>query len=130
MKNEFRIYFGIGVFFVAILLLYFLWSGDGGNSIMLLATSLLGLLPGAYLGWWSRRMSPRPEDLNVVTRDQISGSVGAFPTHTIWPFVLGMGAFFLGLSFVFGSWLAVVGLSFAFAAAFWGTLGSRRGGVL
>lgn len=130
MKVESKIYLGVGGFFVGVVVLYFLWSGDGGNSIMLLASALLGLLPGAYLGWWAQRMELRPEDKPVVSREEIAGEVGAFPTHSIWPFVLGMGVFLVALSFVFGSWLAVVGLSFSFASGYWGTLSSRRGGLI
>ncbi|MGC8465410.1 MAG: cytochrome c oxidase subunit 4 [Acidimicrobiales bacterium] len=130
MKTEFRVYTGVGIFILVMLLVYFFWSGDGGNSILLLATVGLGLLPGAYLGWWSRRMKPRPEDREVVEPGGVADQLGAFPTHSIWPFVLGVGAFLTALAFVFGIWTAVVGLSFCFSAALWGTLSSRRGGLI
>lgn len=130
MKVEYRTYGIIGIFFAFLTLVYFVWSGDGGNSILLLASGLLGLLPGAYLGWWSLRMAPRPEDQLEATPSGSAGDVGAFPTNSPWPFVLGLGAWMIALGFVFGIWLAIVGLSMGVAAAFWGTLASRRGGLV
>lgn len=125
MRTESRIYVGIGAFFVLIVAIYFLWSGDSGNSIFLVASALLGIMPGLYLGWWSRNMNPRPEDVEDVTPDEIRGEVGYFPTYTIWPFVLGMGVFLTALAFVFGEWTAVIGMGFVVSAAIGGTLSSK-----
>ena len=38
-----------------------------------------------------------------------AGPIEAFPGSSIWPFVLGMGAMFTVLTFVFGLWLAPIG---------------------
>lgn len=130
MKLEYKIYGGVGVFFILILIVYFFWSGDGGNSVLLLASGLLGILPGLYIGWWSQRMEPRPEDRNDADLRDGSGAIGAFPSHTIWPFVLGMGAFMIGLALVFGVWLAVVGGGFVLAAVINATFESKRGGII
>lgn len=70
-------------------------------------------------------MSPRPEDVEDVTPDEIRGEVGYFPTYTIWPFVLGMGVFLTALAFVFGEWTAVIGMGFVVSAAIGGTLSSK-----
>ncbi|SHE66417.1 Cytochrome c oxidase subunit IV [Ferrithrix thermotolerans DSM 19514] len=125
MKLESRIYVGVGVFFVLVVVIYFLWSGDSGNSIFLVASALLGIMPGLYLGWWSRRMSPRPEDREDVSLEEIEGAVGYFPSYTIWPFVLGIGVFLTALAFVFGAWTAVIGMGFVISAAIGGTLSSK-----
>ncbi len=125
MRTESRIYVGMGVFFVLIVVIYFLWSGDSGNSIFLVASALLGIMPGLYLGWWARRMNPRPEDVETVTANEIEGVVGYFPSYTIWPFVLGMGAFLTALAFVFGEWTAIIGMGFILSAAIGGTLSSK-----
>ncbi|NNN12567.1 MAG: cytochrome c oxidase subunit 4 [Acidimicrobiaceae bacterium] len=130
MKFEHKLYLGLGVFFAVIVAIYWFWSGESGGSTLILASALLGLVPGAYLGWWAMRMKPRPEDLEDPTSEESTGVVGAFPTYTIWPFVMGMGAFMIGLAMVFGSWTLVIGFAFAISAAISVTLESKRGGAV
>jgi small neutral amino acid transporter SnatA (MarC family) len=130
MKNERTIYLLVGVFFFAVMVIYFLWSGEASGSIMLFAAAGLGIMPGLYLSWWSRRMELRPEDRSDATLSEGSGPVGAFPGNTIWPFVFGMGAALTALSLVFGLWLAVVGLAFILSTVLNVTLESRRGGTV
>lgn len=120
----------IGSFFFVIMVIYFLWSGEAGGSIMLFAAAGLGIMPGLYMAWWARRMLPRPEDRSDATLQEGSGAVGAFPSNTIWPFVFGMGAGLTGLGLVFGAWLAVAGLAFIVSTAINVTLDSRRGGTI
>ncbi|MHB8191010.1 MAG: aa3-type cytochrome oxidase subunit IV [Ferrimicrobium sp.] len=126
MRNESRLYLGIGSFFLLILLIYFFWSGESTGSVLLLATVGLGIMPGLYIGWWSRRMRPRAEDKSVLEPTDFSGVVGSFPENTIWPFTLGMGAWLTGLAFVFGLWTAIVGMGFVLAAVVGSTMESRR----
>ncbi|MEX6429607.1 MAG: aa3-type cytochrome oxidase subunit IV [Ferrimicrobium sp.] len=126
MRNESRVYLGIGSFFVLILVIYFVWSRESTGSVLLLASAGLGLLPGLYIGWWSRRMQQRPEDIDEVAPRDITGVVGQFPENTIFPFTLGVGAWLVGLAFVFGLWFAIIGLGFVFGAAIGATLESKR----
>ena len=130
MKVEYRIYLGIGSFVLLVTVVYFFWAKEYGGAMMLFGTAALGLLPALYLGWWKRRMEPRPEDVEEATVAESQGVVGAFPDHTIFPFVLGIGAFLTGLSLVFGAWTAVIGLSLIVFAATSATLESRRGGAI
>ncbi|MDA8081955.1 MAG: cytochrome c oxidase subunit 4 [Actinomycetota bacterium] len=130
MKSERGIYLLIGAFFFLIMVIYFLWSGEAGGSIMLFAAAGLGIMPGLYFAWWAHRMPPRPEDRTDATLSDGSGPVGTFPANTIWPFVLGMGAALTALSLVFGVWLAVVGLAFIISTALNVSLESRRGGMV
>lgn len=130
MKVERGLYLGVGVFFFLIMVIYFLWSGEAGGSIMLFAAAGLGIMPGLYMAWWARRMAPRPEDRSEATLEDGSGAVGTFPANTIWPFVFGMGAALTALSLAFGSWLAVVGVAFILSTALNISLESRRGGTI
>ncbi len=126
MRTESRIYLGVGSFFLLILIVYFLWSKESTGSVLLLASAGLGILPGLYMGWWSRRMRPRLEDVEVVEPLDISGVVGTFPENTIFPFTLGIGAWLTGLAFVFGVWFAVIGMGFVLGAAVAATVESKR----
>src|SRR5580698_6777317 len=54
--------------------------------------------------------------------------VESFPGSSIFPFTLGMGAFFTVLALVFGIWFLVPGLGLAAWAIFGATAEGRRGG--
>ena len=95
---------------------------------MLVGTILLGIVPGSYYFWWSRRMKPRPEDRPDAAIEDGSGTIAAFPSSSVWPFVLGMGLLLVMLSIVFGLWLMWPGLALVVSAAVGVTVESRRGG--
>jgi hypothetical protein len=97
---------------------------------MLLGAMMLGFFPGGYYFWWSRRMKPRPEDDPNATRADGAGVVAAFPSTSIWPFVLGVGAAAIGLSLVFGLWTATIGFVLGVTALLGVVRESRRGGVV
>ena len=74
-------------------------------------------------------MKERPEDNPNATQAEGAGVIDTFPGSSIFPFVLGMGAFFTVLALVFGVWLLVPGLALA-GWAFLGGIGEgRRGGT-
>jgi hypothetical protein len=139
MKTEAKLLIGVGAFFSITDIVYWFWGYHflAGNSstgpeqsgtVMLIGTVLLGMVPGSYYFWWSRHMRPRPEDREDATIEEGSGVIGAFPSSSIWPFVLGMGAFLIALAAVFGIWLLVPAFCLVFSAAIGYTAESRRGG--
>jgi hypothetical protein len=130
MKVEGTVLLVIAVFFAIVAAIYWVWSGEQSGTAMLIGTSLLGLLPGSYYFWWSRRMKPRPEDDPHAEREEGAGVVGAFPSSSIWPFCLGLAAASVALSLVFGFWTAIVGFTIATIAVLGVIRESRRGGVV
>lgn len=129
MKVEAKLLLGLGLFFGIMCAVYWNWSLENAGGVMMFAGMLLGFLPGSYYWWWSRRMTPRPEDNPNATQQEGAGVVGSFPGTSIWPFTLGMGAFFCVLALVFGIWLLVPGLGLVVWALFGGTSEGRRGGA-
>jgi hypothetical protein len=88
--------------------------------MMLSAPPLLGFLPGAYYFFWHKRFGGHgsssfgarrparatvPSDRDDATIEEGAGEIDSFPGSSIWPFVMGMGAFLTVLSLVFGIWL-------------------------
>jgi hypothetical protein len=130
MKAEGIFLLIIASFFAVVATVYWFFSYETSGTAMLIGTALLGLLPGSYYFWWSRRMKPRPEDDPHAKREEGAGVVGAFPSSSIWPFVLGIAAASVGLSLVYGFWSAIVGFAVAFAAVLGVIRESRRGGVV
>ncbi len=127
-RFEAAIYLGTAAFFAVVLAIYWFTSYEGGGAVMLLFTVCLGLLPGSYMFFWSRRMKKRPEDRLDAEVDDGVGPVGSFPDQSVWPFVLGISIGFCALGLVFGPWLGLVGGIGAFCAVAGVTMESRRGG--
>jgi hypothetical protein len=126
MKHESLLLLGLGAFFGLTAVVYWLWSGEQAGSVMLVASCGLGFLPGSYYLWWSRRMHARPSDRDSTIAEG-AGYVATFPGSSIWPFILGMGAFCIGLALVFGIWLAVPALGLIIWALLGGVVESRHG---
>jgi hypothetical protein len=121
---------GTGVFFAVIGGIYWFTSYEDAGFLMLMGSALLGLLPGSYYLWWASKMKPRPDDDPDASIEEGAGAVDAFPGSSIWPFVLGMGAMFAALTFVFGLWLAPLAAALILSAAIGVTVESRRGGAV
>ncbi len=142
MKIEGLFLLGVGVFFGCVGIIYWFLAYEDGGAMMLLGTCLLGLLPGSYYFYWYRRMRGskfffwghienrglRQEDRPDASIADGAGVIASFPGSSIWPFVMGMGAFLLLLGFVFGVWLSIPGLSLMVSALVGVTAESRRGG--
>ena len=128
MRVEAILLLFLGVFFGIVGIVYWFWSYEQAGTAMLVGTSLLGFLPGGYYFFWHRRMGQRVEDRDDATIEEGAGDINSFPSSSIWPFVLGMGAFLTLMSLVFGIWLIFPGISLILAALVGVTAERRRGG--
>ncbi len=143
MKIESAFLLGVATFFGIIAISYWFTSYEDGGTMMLVGVTALGFLPGTYYFYWHRRfrghkfffwgklervVGTRPEDRNDATIAEGAGVISSFPGSSVWPFVLGGGAFSLLLAMVFGSWLALVGVALMVSALIGVTAESRRGG--
>ena len=66
-------------------------------------------LIAVYLRIQAQRIGLRPADRPDADPADAAGEVGYFPTSSIWPLVMAIGAVVLANAFVFGVWLAIVG---------------------
>jgi hypothetical protein len=128
VKVEAYVLLFVGAFFGCVGVAYWLLSHETSGTAMLFGTMMLGFFPGTYYFWWSRRMRPRAEDNPDAEPADGAGVVAAFPSTSVWPFVLGLGATFVALALVFGFWTAPVGFALGFAAVLGVIRESRRGG--
>jgi hypothetical protein len=118
----------LGVFFGIVGVVYWFTSYEDAGTMMLVGTSALGFLPGGYYLFWHRRMGRRVEDREDASIEEGAGDIDSFPGSSIWPFVMGMGAFLTLLSLVFGIWLILPGITLIVSALIGVTAESRRGG--
>lgn len=117
MKVEGLIFAGTAIFFAVVSGIYWFTSYEDAGTTMLVATVGLGLMPGVWLLWWSRRMTPRPEDRSDATVADGAGPVGAFPGPTAWPVLLATGAVLAANGIAFGIWPAAPGFVLVVFAA-------------
>ncbi|MEI6710360.1 MAG: cytochrome c oxidase subunit 4 [Actinomycetota bacterium] len=130
MRVEAKLLLFLGLFFGAMCAVYWTWSLENAGGVMMFSGMLLCFLPGSYYLWWSRRMKMRPEDDPTATTEGGAGVVGSFPGSSIFPFLMGMGAFLVVLALVFGIWFLIPGLALAVWALLGGTAEGRRGGKI
>lgn len=117
MKVEGLVLTGWAAFFAVVCAVYWFTSYEPAGSTMLLLCVGLGLMPGLWLLWWSRRMAPRPEDLPDADISDGAGPVGAFPGPTAWPVTIAIGAVLAANGIAFGIWPAVPGFVLVVLAA-------------
>lgn len=134
MRVEALVFLGVAAFFLVVCAVYWFTSYEKAGSTMLLLVAFLGFLPGSYMFWWGARwggnMKPRPEDSDEAELEDGAGVVGAFPSSSIWPFVLGVSMAFVAVAFVFGAWWAVLGGAGVLSALIGYTMETRRGGYI
>jgi hypothetical protein len=143
VKIESTFLLGVATVFGIIAISYWFTSYEDGGTMMLVGVTALGLLPGSYYYFWHRRfrghkyffwgktdriVGTRPEDRDDATIEDGAGVISSFPGSSVWPFVFGAGAFTFLLAFVFGVWLAAVGICLIVMALVGVTAESRRGG--
>ena len=125
MRTEGLIFAATAAFFAVVTGLYWFTSYEEAGSTMLLLTVGLGLIPGVWLLWWSRRMAPRPEDRADADIEDGAGAVGSFPGPTAWPATFALGAVLAANGLAFGMWPAFPGLILMFIAASGAILSGR-----
>jgi hypothetical protein len=143
MKVESLMLLIIGSFFGVIGLIYWFWAYEDSGFLMLMGSTLLGIVPGLFYFYWHKRFEgkrtffwgnlehapgPRPEDRDDAELADGAGEIASFPSSSIWPFCLGMGAFMVVLGLAFGWWLLFPGVGLVFTALVGVTAESRRGG--
>ncbi len=122
MRAMERIGILVGVFAVAMCVIYWLWTGSTALGVEwvgvlgLLLAGLLGFMIAWYLWMTRRKLDRDPSDDPLGDIDEIQGDYGFFSPHSWQPFFLGAaaGTIFLGLAV--GWWLVIIGAFFAVPA--------------
>jgi hypothetical protein len=127
MKTEGKVLAGVAAFFFVIANIYWFTSYEDAGSVLLITTVGLGVIPGAWLIWISRRHPPRLEDRDNATIAEGAGRIGSFPESSVWPLGFAGGLCLGALGLVFGWWLALPGVVLLPLSLIGAILEGRRG---
>ncbi len=118
MKFEWKLIVGASLFLGVVYGLYWFTSYEDAGSVMLLFGGCAYLMLGAFLllQWRRRHNHLRPEDDPQATQEAGEGSIGFFPSASMWPAGIGLGAIFMGLGLVWGTWYFLIGLPLVLGA--------------
>src|ERR1700712_508511 len=117
MKVEGLVFQVFTVFLSVTAVVYWFTSKDPTGTAALGISAGLGLLVGGYLLVTARRMGPRPSDLPDAEIADGAGELGHFSPGSYWPFFISAALFLSMLGFVFGIWLALIGIVGVFATS-------------
>ena len=117
MKFETRLFLYLVPFFLAVTVVYALWSGAEPVGVAgLLLTALLVAMIGGYLGLVGRRIDARPEDDPFAEVEQGAGEQGVFSPWSWWPLAVGLSAAICFAGLAVGWWLFGIGVGVAVIA--------------
>jgi hypothetical protein len=111
VKLEAILWTGVTIYFAVVGLIYVAVGGDTTGVIALFACALLGGLIAGWTWEWSARHTPRIEDQAETDASDQIGIVGVYPTSSLRPIALAVGAAALVVGIPIGSWLSMVGLA-------------------
>jgi hypothetical protein len=121
MKVEWRTVLGASVFLAGTGAVYWALKTNAtetaGVVMLIFGFAAYGMLAGyLFLVYLKRQRIPRPEDRFDATYADGAGEVGYFPSASIWPAGMGLGAIFGVIGLIYGLWYLIVGVILFFGA--------------
>ncbi|ROS73022.1 cytochrome c oxidase subunit 4 [Cellulomonas sp. PhB143] len=113
MKTEYRLFLGLGPFFVLVALVYGFWTDfhEPVGAIGLVLTGALVAMIGSYLALTARRIDDRPEDDPEGLIEEGAGDQGVYAPWSWWPLAIGFSAAISFASLAIGWWLLYIGVA-------------------
>ena len=112
MKFEWKLITGAAVFLVVLYLAYWFLSYEDTGSVEILFAACAYLMLGGFLllQWHRRRGHPRPEDDHEAELTDGEGEVAFFPSASIWPAGIALGAILTSIGLIWGMWYLALGV--------------------
>jgi hypothetical protein len=93
MRTEAKTFLYLVPWFVAVAVIYALWSGwEPVGSLGILLVAGLALMIGVYFSVLMRRIDPRPEDNPEAVIEEGAGDQGVFSPWSWWPLAIAAAA--------------------------------------
>ncbi|RAY13130.1 cytochrome c oxidase subunit 4 [Actinomadura craniellae] len=115
MRVQAFMFYGCAVFFLAVDVVYWLWSKEWVGTTALALSTGLALLIAFYIHFTIRRVEkhnggPLPEDNKTGEIAESAGELGFFSPHSWWPLYLAGSAALVTFGMAFSQWwLALTG---------------------
>ena len=109
MKVNWRLFFGFGILYVILAVVYWKLGGEAvGITAMGLSGGLAGLI-GYYLWFVGKRTGGiLPEDSNEAEIADGAGELGFYSPHSWWPLPVALSTCAAGMGLIIGWWLTVI----------------------
>jgi len=111
MKESFRLFFGLSVFYFLVAIIYWQLGGEIlGITALTLSGGLAGLI-GFYL-WYSIKHQGGilPEDNVEGEIADSAGDLGFYSPHSWWPLPVALSMMACGLGLIVGWWMTLIGV--------------------
>ncbi|MGV9956008.1 cytochrome c oxidase subunit 4 [Streptomyces cellulosae] len=105
MKIQGKMFMWLSLFFLAMAVVYGVWSKEPVGTTALVLSFGLSIMIGFYLGFTARRVDVGAQDNKEADVADDAGEVGFFSPHSWQPLVLAAGGAFAFLGVAIGWWL-------------------------
>ncbi|MGC9542900.1 cytochrome c oxidase subunit 4 [Streptomyces sp. UG1] len=105
MKTQGTMFAWLGVFILAMAIVYGIWSKEPAGTTALFLAFGLAIMVGFYLGFTARRVDTGAQDNKEADVADDAGEVGFFSPHSWQPLSLAIGGALAFLSIAIGWWL-------------------------
>ena len=105
MKIQGKMFMWLSLFFLAIAVVYGVWSKEPVGTTALVLSFGLSIMIGFYLGFTARRVDVGAQDNKEADVADDAGEVGFFSPHSWQPLALAAGAAFAFMGVAVGWWL-------------------------
>lgn len=118
MKIQGRVFIWLAAFFLAVAVVYGLWSKEPVGTTALFLAFGLSIMIGFYLAFTARRVDTGAQDNHEADVADDAGELGFFSPHSWQPLLLSVGAALAFMGVVFGWWLLFFSLPILFMGLF------------
>jgi hypothetical protein len=105
VKIQGKMFMWLSLFFLAMAVVYGLWSKEPVGTTALVLSFGLSIMIGFYLGFTARRVDVGAQDNKEADVADDAGEVGFFSPHSWQPLVLAAGGAFAFAGVAIGWWL-------------------------
>ncbi|MDF3145559.1 MULTISPECIES: cytochrome c oxidase subunit 4 [unclassified Streptomyces] len=105
MKTQGTMFAWLGIFVLAMAIVYGVWSKEPAGTTALFLAFALCIMIGFYLGFTARRVDAGAQDNKEADVADDAGEVGFFSPHSWQPLALAFGGALAFTSIAIGWWL-------------------------
>lgn len=111
MKESWKLFGGLGVFYLILTAIYWLIGGEPVGIVGMFLSACLAGMVGFYVWFTQKRIGQTlPEDNLSAQISDGAGELGFYSPHSWWPLPVAFSSCILVLGLIIGWWLSLIGL--------------------